>query len=74
MTNDAKELKNLDMRLRRRARTQGFNLIKSRSTLDINHCGGYMIVDSSNVTVSGQHFDMFEDDVEKFLNEGVVVY
>ena len=69
MTNDARELKNLDMRLRRRARTQGFNLIKSRSALDMNHCGGYMIVDSNNTIVAGEKFDMFEDDLQRFLAE-----
>ena len=63
-------------RLRRSAERQGFQIRKSRTKhTNIDDYGGYRIVNSFfNTVEAGERFDLTIDDVEKFLNEGVVVY
>ena len=54
--------------LYRAVKKQGCSLHKSREGLNINNQGGYMIVnDFFNTIEAGEHFDMFHEDVERWL-------
>lgn len=63
--------KNLENRLRRRLKKQGYYLQKSRkrNQLTINDWGGYRIVDSYGWIIAGEHFDLFLDEVQRFAEE-----
>ena len=69
MPNLSQTEKAIEMRLRRKARSQGFALIKSRQrTRDFNNQGGIMIINAArNVVVAGEKFELGLDDVAEFL-------
>lgn len=59
-----------EAQLRREAARQGYSLKKSRSSYSVDNLGGYRIVDpNTNFIVSGEHFNLSPEDVEKFLSE-----
>ena len=65
----------LDTRTERAARMalarQGYQLKKNTKNLEINpyHSGCYRIVDSNNIIIAGESFDMTLQDVWNFINE-----
>jgi hypothetical protein len=54
--------------VRRRARTRGFMVKKSRQQLHLNNCGEYMLVDFNNWVMFGERFDATLEDIDKFLS------
>lgn len=59
-----------ESRYRHILRRQGYLLRKSRSGLNLNNQGGYMIVDAErNYIVAGQRFEMFLDDLKEWVKE-----
>jgi len=64
-----KEIKELDSKLRYKAKQNGLLLRKSRVSLSIDNKGGYMIVDFNNCVVAGEKFDLTLDDVAEFIKE-----
>jgi hypothetical protein len=66
------EEKNREQRLRRKAKQQGYSIVKSRIAASIDNHGehsGYRIVNSDNFVERGEQFDLSLDDVEDFLNQ-----
>lgn len=63
--------KSTENRLRRKLANQGYTLHKDRArTWSCDHQGGYMIVEAHyNRIEAGEKFDMFLEDVERFVNE-----
>ena len=60
-----------EVRARRKARTQGLWLRKSRvRTTNVDNHGGYILVDVSNIVIAGFRWDLSLDEVEKFLEGG----
>ncbi len=61
-----------EARLRQKAKSQGFALCKDRArTWNIDHQGGYMIVNVyDNTVAAGGRYDLTLEDVERFLAEG----
>lgn len=57
-----------DSILRNAATRQGYSLKKSRSNSCDNR-GGYMVVDSNNVIVAGEKFDLTPEEVKDWLNQ-----
>ena len=57
-------------RVRSQAKRQGFIVRKDRVRIwNINHHGGFMIVNDRNIIEAGQNFDLTIDEVENFLIE-----
>jgi len=56
--------------LRKKAKSFGLRLIKSRSRkINADNLGGYMIIDiKNNALVDGQRFDLSLKDVKKWIN------
>lgn len=51
-----------------RAAREGFSLHKSRVRKSLDNLGGWMIVDPRyNVVVAGEHFNLSDEDVWRFL-------
>ena len=65
--NDESE-KSQERRLRELASQLGYELKKDRPEgRDMNHQGGYMVVNSQNIAEAGENFALTLDDVERFL-------
>lgn len=67
-----KNEQNRESRLRKRLQRQGYALRKDRArpSRDINHQGGYRIVDPyRNAIVTGERFDLTLDQVDAFSKE-----
>jgi hypothetical protein len=71
MTDDAREIKRREDRLRRFARRQGLALRKSRVRRPhLDDHGGYRIIDADrNYIVAGEKFNLTLDDVDDYLRE-----
>jgi hypothetical protein len=55
--------------VRRRARTRGFMLKKSRQQqLHLNNCGEYMLVDFNNWVRFGERYDATLEEIDEFLS------
>jgi len=60
-----------EAQLRREAAKQGYALQKSRSVYSLDNLGGYRILDlATKFVVAGSHYEMSQDNVEKFLLDG----
>jgi len=69
MMNDESE-KDHESRLRKLASQLGYELKKDRPEgRDMNHQGGYMVVNSQNAAEAGENFELTLDDVERFLSD-----
>lgn len=62
------QTKSLESKLRNQAAKQGLSIKKSRSALNVDNQGGYMIIDINNVIIAGEKFNLFLEDIEKYLN------
>lgn len=62
--------KTRENRARRKLRKMGYALQKCRNRADIYQYGQYRIIDiDSNVTITGERFDMSLDEIERFIND-----
>ena len=63
--------KSIENRLRCRLKRQGYLLRKSRkrNVLTIDDWGGYMIITPNGWIVAGEHFDLYLEDVQRFVEE-----
>ena len=69
MMNDESE-KSHESRLNKLASRLGYELKKDRPEgRDMNHQGGYMVVNSQNAAEAGENFELTLDDVERFLSD-----
>jgi hypothetical protein len=67
--NDESE-KSQEKRLRELASQFGYELKKDRPEgRDMNHQGGYMVVNSQGIAEAGENFELTLDDVERFLTD-----
>ena len=60
--------KSQERRLRQLAKQLGYELEKDRPEgRDMEHQGGYKVVNADGVAQAGEHFELTLDDVERFL-------
>jgi len=60
--------KTRENRARRQLAKEGYSLRKDRvRTNNVDHMGGYMIIDDQNAVVAGERFDFSLDDVDFFV-------
>jgi len=67
------ETKELDSRVRRKARRLGYTVTKSRERKYVPHAnnfGGYMLIDNNGrLVVGGYRYDATLDDIEAYLKD-----
>ena len=57
-------------KIRRTLNKAGYGLIKSRSRINFDNLGGYMIIDNSvNAVVAGSRYELTLDDVLDFISQ-----
>jgi hypothetical protein len=62
--------KSQEIRLRKLAKELGYELEKDRPKgRDMEHQGGYKVVNAEGVAEAGEHFELTLDDVERFLTD-----
>ncbi len=67
--NDESE-KSQESRLRQLAKELGYELQKDRPQgRDMDHQGGYKVVNAEGIAEAGEHFELTLDDVERFLTD-----
>lgn len=67
--NDESE-KSQERRLNELAKQLGYELQKDRPQgRDMEHQGGYKVVNAEGVAEAGEHFELTLDDVERFLTD-----
>lgn len=60
-----------DTQLRKAGKRRGILLKKSRKGI-IDNRGGYMMVDTNNIIIAGERFDLTPEDVRKWLNQSKI--
>jgi hypothetical protein len=64
---DAHQVVRREARARRQLARQGLTVRKDRvRTWNLDHHGGYMVVNESNYIVGGQRFDLTLEDLERW--------
>lgn len=67
--NDESE-KSQEIRLRNLAKQFGYELEKDRPQgRDMEHQGGYRVINAQGIAVAGENFELTLDDVERFLTD-----
>ena len=67
--NDESE-KSQESGLRQLAKELGYELQKDRPQgRDMDHQGGYKVVNAEGIAEAGEHFELTLDDVERFLTD-----
>jgi|SoiMetStandDraft_2_1073263.scaffolds.fasta_scaffold1818888_1 hypothetical protein len=65
---NAESEKGQERRLRQLAKQLGYELEKDRPEgRDMEHQGGYKVVNADGAAEAGEHFELTLDDVERFL-------
>ena len=67
---NAESEKSQEKRLRQLAKQLGYELEKDRPEgRDMEHQGGYKVVNADGIAEVGEHFELTLDDVERFLTD-----
>ena len=67
---NAESEKSQEIRLRKLAKELGYELQKDRPEgRDMDHQGGYKVVNVEGIAEAGEHFELTLDDVERFLTD-----